>query len=349
MKRIAAVIGAVALIALAVLGRSLIDSNGGSIVPRDAAQVVCDTALEDICRDQFGDAELTIESPGVTFDRLVKSTSTAPDAWIAAGPWSKMVDERRASSGEQALFGDAAAVASSPTVLVGRTDRLSALRSHCADSATAAGQPTDGALGWNCLAAALGQSWSSVGGDARWGRVTLGQTSGDQSDGLGSMSAAVSDYFGRVDVSSNDFSDDEGFMDWFTRLERGLAATAGDPLESFLTKPGSLSFVATTEAHAALIASSRVASQVSMEFGDPAVVIPVVVATADGAQDTVDVDALRRALTAAGYRDSAEAPATSPNGPSIASAASPKPDGSPTMLSPGVLTALRRLASEVTR
>lgn len=347
MKRIGALAIALAAIAAAVWGRSLIDGNGGSTPSDNNAQVVCDVALADVCRARFGDAQLIIEAPGATFDRLVRSGAEAPAAWLAAGPWPKMVDDRRAGAGESPLFAVQKALASSPAVLVGRTDRTNALTAHCAAAATA-GAPAN-AVDWKCLAAALGQSWSSVGGDQRWGRVTLGQTSGDYSDGLGSMSSAVAQYFGRTDASSNDFTDDDGFMDWFTHVERGLTSTTGDPLESFLTKPGSLSFVTTTEAHAALVATSRVAGQVTISYWDPAAVVPVVLATSSGSKVSVDSKALASALVSAGYRNSASAPKTSPTGPAMAAAASPTVDGSPTMLSPGVLTALRQLASEVTR
>lgn len=123
VKSVAAMVGAVAMVVAAVLGRAALDDKK----VRDDLRltVVCDSLAEAFCRAAAAaDPRITVrsESPEVTTKKLVAlPQGDGPDfqAWVTVGPWLQMADGRR--SGQAPLQKSVAPVASTPLVLVTRT------------------------------------------------------------------------------------------------------------------------------------------------------------------------------------------------------------------------------------
>jgi hypothetical protein len=123
LKSLAALVGATAMIAAAVVGRGALDTKK----ERDDLRitVACDPVAQDFCRAAaVADSRLTIrvEPTQVTTKTLVQlPPGAAPDfqAWVSVGPWLQMADGKR--SGQPPLQKDVLYVASTPLVLVTRT------------------------------------------------------------------------------------------------------------------------------------------------------------------------------------------------------------------------------------
>ena len=121
---------------------------------------------------------------------------------------------------------------------------LRRLREHCGGEVT-----------YQCIGDVAGRPWSSIGGEAAWGAVKIGHDDPASSGtGLAVIGQAAARFFGRTDLSRDDFEDD-AFLEWFTRLERSVPSNAGSgqtPFERLLVSgPAALDLVITTEAEVA--------------------------------------------------------------------------------------------------
>lgn len=358
MKRVFALLGAIGLIAAAVLVRGLIDGDiggddpggGGSDAPKTEFTIVCVTELASVCdqlREENDKLAVRVEEAQTTLDTLIASdldpAAAGFDGWLTVNPYPAQVTEQR----ERALLGPAlgegaGVLARSPMAIVGWNDRLEPLAAACG-----------GTVSWRCIGEQAGQPWSSVGGQELWGAVKPGQANpAETATGLLTVSQATASYFGSSNFASNDFGD-PAFEAWFSRLERAVPSypiPPRTPLDDMLSLGQSTFDVAgSPEAIAApAVARSRYSSNLTLLYPDPMVTADVVLVPLQGAPNDEDVSelaessTLRAALLDGGWRV--------PGSPLPASAdpglALPDSDGLPR---PGVVEALRDKWLEVTR
>ena len=215
VKRLAALVAAVAMVAGAWAVRSAIVDDGGDA--GDGAQsgqplrLTCATELAAVCGQLVAEAdrlEVTVEDPGRTADRIAQQpdgTDPGFDAWLADGPWAAMVVDDHAFSGvEGEVIGE-------PTEVLGRSPAVIVVQAAQEDGLTRA---CDGTVTWRCI------------GDQA-GTYRVGLTAPDRGDGLVPLSAATASYFGTTSYSSVDF-EEPGFSVWFdtlTRLSSGAPST----------------------------------------------------------------------------------------------------------------------------
>ena len=181
-------------------------------------------------------------------------------------------------------------------------DRAAALAPAC----------QDGQITWRCIGELAGRPWVTLAqGQPAWGAVKPGHSDpATTGEGLLVIGQAASSYFGRSDLTLDDYADD-GFLEWFGRLENAVRLT-DSPFEQMLVGGAALyDLVGTTEAEAGpeLARASRDRrEQVDLLYPSPVATADVVyapVAGADGADDLRDLvtgDDGRAALARTGWR-----------------------------------------------
>jgi len=244
MNRVLAALAAIGLVAGAVLVRHQVD-GGGSATSDIPLTVVCGTDLAPACErlgGQLGDAaKVTVEPEATTAQRLASGQLKLgrDTVWLAAGPWPEVT-----AAGGTAMPALAASdvLASSPAVIVARTDRMSAITSACPEAKAT----------WACIGGQAGQPWTQLGGQAAWGRVEVGLPVPDSGAGLVAVDQAVASKVGRSDFAINDIDDDPDTAAWFDQLAAASNAnvTGTTPLAHFLQVPGSLGVVGALESEA---------------------------------------------------------------------------------------------------
>src|SRR4051812_20961854 len=101
LKRLAALLGAVALVVAAVLIRNALDDNSSASANDRPAQpgsytLVCSTEFADVCAGLPDTYAVTVEAAGVTLDRLASAEpADLPDGWLTLDPFPAMLDETR--------------------------------------------------------------------------------------------------------------------------------------------------------------------------------------------------------------------------------------------------------------
>ncbi|MFV0318456.1 MAG: hypothetical protein ACK5O2_16030 [Microthrixaceae bacterium] len=248
MKRLLALIGALAMVAAAVLVRGILDNaddpSGGGDSPGPGEQTLnltCGPALLTVCNALAEANErlaVTEEPEALTTQKLAAGEIDLAGnwAWLAAGDWpaygqatGETVPELTASS----------VLARSPAVIVARSDRLAVLEGSC-DS-----------VDWACIGDSAGEPWSSIGGEPGWGRIEVGLPIPDDGEGMASVNQAVVSRMGHATFATNDL-DDPSTAAWFDRIASESNANAGSttPLVEFIRRPGSLSVVGAIESEA---------------------------------------------------------------------------------------------------
>lgn len=320
MKRLAAIVAAVAMVGGAWVLRDALDGDddGGRDTP-STLRVTCATELAAVCQTldgQDGDVELTVEDPGRTADRIAQlpgGEDPGFDAWLADGPWAAMVADDRVFAGVdgEVLGGPSAVLARSPAVIVVQSTRSDELTEACA-----------GTITWRCI------------GD-RAGAFRVGLTAPDRGDGLVPLAEATAGYFGTSDYSTVDF-EDPGFTTWFDQLtELSTKSQVGDQsaLAAALTRAGTFGVVGALEAQSATLLRGRDGWETlypePMSTADVQLV-PRAGLDADEVLDRIDRSILVGALTDQGWR-----PTSGQGDPVVAI---PDDAGLP---APGVLNALR--------
>lgn len=320
MRRLLALLAAVALVLGAVLIRQHLDSGDESRGGDGAIRLRCGTELRAVCTRLASDdssIELTIEDEGLTADTLASTRPPTFDAWLVAGPWQAMVDEARARKhlDEQVLAAPSKVLGRSPVTLVGPADRMAALSAHCGDTPT-----------WSCIGDVSGQDWSSIGGQATWGTFRAGLAPPDTGAGLVALDQAVASEAGRTDWDSADLEDQSG---WLAQLV-GSARLSPDPFDQMLVQTGWASVVAPLEQGSAPALAGR--RDETVIYPEPVVtadvtLVPVAGRRAGDLLDRIGADRIGATLARAGWHvDGRPAPPggrgapTLPPGPNLASA-----------------------------
>lgn len=342
MKQVLALVGAIAMVVVAVVVRDRLDADGGSDGDGDTAVVVCTPELAEACA-QVADAEgleVRVEDYWMTVESL-RDAQAPPelDGWVVPAPMAQMAADERARAGLPTILGEPSApLARSPLVTVMWSDRQAALAEHCGGEVT-----------WSCVGDAADQPWGELGGDAGWGELKPGYADpATSTTGLLVAGQASADRLGRRDFAANDFSE-PGFRTWFEQLQRtsaDLEPATGTPLGRMLSfGQAAYDLVGTTEAEAGpAVARSRDSQRLSVSYPSPEMTVDlVVVPVGDGGGTVVDAfgsDTAASALAESGWRVPGQTPAEGvPDEPPL-----PDEAGTP---SGGVLQALRSLAQEV--
>jgi len=286
VKRVAALLVAVLMVALAVLVRDRLDDSGGNADdnngdPSGTATLVCVSELEAVCRElerDNDDLTVRIEEAAATESTLVSASfdlNDPPfDAWLTLQPFPEMVAEQRARALlPQALDDPTDSLARSPLIIAIWNDRRDALAGTCA-----------GTINWRCIGDAGGRPWAELGGQAAWGTVKPSHSLPDRTAaGLFALSQASASYLERTDFSRNDFDTNAGFRRWFEQLERSIPsfpAPPRTPLDEMLSKgPAVFDLAGSLEAAAGpSIVRSRDRDRLSILYPSPSTVADVVVA-----------------------------------------------------------------------
>jgi Bacterial extracellular solute-binding protein len=300
VRRGLAVLAVVVMIGGAVLARSAIDDDGDSGGGDEpAGRLLCATELADAC-NALADAtgiEVDLAPAGTTvreLSTLADGSSLGYAGWLAPAPEAERVRDARARAAlPELLDAPSAPIARSPLIFASERTRLDVLNERCS-----------GIVGYDCLSEVAGRNWSTIGGQSAWGTVKIGHANPDSTgEGLAVIGQAAARYFGRTDLSRDDFEDD-AFLEWFTRLERAVPSGAGSsqtPFEQMLvTGPAAFDVVVATEAEVARIlphASRDRRQNVALLYPAPVAPIATVDLVFVGVKGAHGVDDLRDAVT----------------------------------------------------
>ncbi|HEY5886542.1 MAG TPA: hypothetical protein VIT24_02390 [Acidimicrobiales bacterium] len=303
MRRVLAVLGAVLMVTLALLVRSLIDGDedGGQASGEggngDVPTLVCAEELADVCErlERDGAADVTIEPVGETVDRLgAVDAELDADGWLTLDPFPQQVDERREFATGSALFGDSVATdRSSGLALVAFADRAAALEADCPD------------VDWACLGDAAGEPWADHGGESSWGEVKPGYDAPDTSaTGLLVLAQAMAAHLDDPGFAGQDIDDR-----WLGDLEDAVPTrTAGTALLK-LVQQGRAAFgaVGALGIEAEAVAGTAQGEDLTIFYPAPMFRASVVLAPRRGvdASELIDADNLDAALAEAGWESDA--------------------------------------------
>jgi hypothetical protein len=353
MRRLAALVGAIAMVGAAVVVRNAIDDgdNGGSNNGDGGGPVLlCATELAAACDElaREADVEIFLDPAGSTVSTLSTRADNGSDdleydGWLTFQRDAQIVrDARKRAALDPLIDAPSDPIARSPLVLAIWRDRAQVLAEGCGGEVT-----------WRCLGDVAGTRWQSIGGDEAWGPVKPGHADpASTGEGLAVIGQAAAQFFDRVNLSRDDYEDD-AFLEWFSRVERAVptGGSVGDdsPFVRMLTAgPAAFDVVATSEADAGprlAAASADRRDRVRLLYPSPVATVDVVFAPVhdrdSDLEDIVTGDAGRAALAQAGFRVDGEDPAQGvPSTP-------PLPDRS-NLPSTGALEALLQTWREVT-
>ena len=302
MRRVLAVLGAVLMVAVALLVRSAIDSgdDGGSGGGDDATpQLLCAEELAQVCQTLADDglADVTIEPVGTTVDRLGEvDADLDADAWLTLDPFPQQVNDRRQLATGNPLFADPLASGfSTGLALVAQDDRGAALEADCA------------AVGWACVGDAAGEPWADHGGETTWGPVKPGYDAPDTSaTGLLVIAQAMADHLEDPGFAGQDID-----ARWLGDLEDAVPTrTAGSSLLK-LAQQGGAAFgaVGALGAEAGAVARTAQGEDLTIFYPDPMFRASAVLAPGrggdedllDALDDLVTSDELAEAFADAGW------------------------------------------------
>ena len=297
MRRLVAVLGAVLMVVVAVLVRGVLDgddagsADGGDEGRSDGeVSLLCADELEAVCRALRDDGEIAdyaLEAAGDTVDRMtVDGEDLGADGWLTVDPFPELTEVGRGVANLGRLFGEPAATGRTTGLAVAvDPDRTVALINACDDEVT-----------WPCLGELAGDRWSTHGGEAAWGPVTVGVEGPDSATGLLTTTQAAAAHLDLPDFATNDLQSGEVFR-WLGRFEPGL-----DVAGTMVLRPGSFSAVATLEVEAERLAGTAQGEGLGIFYPAPMYRAEVVVvaprADADG---LIGDEALDEALDEAGW------------------------------------------------
>lgn len=326
MKRLLAVMGAVAMIGGSILVRGAMtgDGDGGGggngSSGGGGTHLICATELEAACATlATEDSDLTfdVEEAGITAERFVdpafRPADTDIDGWLTLAPWPELVNLRRELAGDGAVLGDPSDVlATAKLTIVGPTERIDLLTAACGGEAQ---------TGWKCLGGLADDPWAAYGGDGGQGQIAVGHDNPTESaTGLLVLGQAASDWFGDTGFARNDFGEDPGFRPWLAQLENAdpnlpLAVQSLPVIDQLEALPNATWGAVGTLDPAARTTESRTADRVAVLYPSPMIRAEAVLAPITGHEADIDADQLTAALESVGW---APGPATqdTPDGPS---------------------------------
>lgn len=335
MKRVLAVMGAVVMILIAVLIRSVIDndnSSGGSKnsgIGGGPVKILCSTELKEICSSlaEDGGVSITVTDPGATVDALTAGTAADFDAWLTVGPWERVLEDNlvyaRPSSGETERrdpLGPGQILAKSPVVFVSVNDK--------ATERVAAACGADPAV-------------SCASSDTS---LSIGIPSTRRGDGLVGLAQATAGRLGKADFDANDLADSD-LSSWIATLankSRSAKIGTSNALTIAVTKAGQFQAVvaleANTVASANRLGSAKVTYPKPVMTADVHLIARASAMSSDPSKGQVrevpadTVNRIKELLAKSGWRVDGRVPA-GVSGPAL-----PNSDGLP---EPGVLQVLR--------
>ncbi len=318
MKRLLAVLGAVAMIGAAVLIRGALTGDGGGggggggggAGDDGETHLICATELEAACTalaEEDDSISFDVEEAGVTAARLTdpafRPSESDIDGWLTLQPWPGLVNEGLERDNRGAVLGEPSDVlATSPLDLVGPTPRIDPLILDVCNAAPES--PV-----WRCLGDTAGTAWGDAGGSATFGDINVGYADPTESaTGLLILGQSSAEYFDALDgqtFASNDFDSD--FQAWLNNLNDSNPnlSPSGSPLDQLLTigvsswdAVGDVDWVANEK-----VAGSRDEDALTVTYSSfmlaEAVAVPIV---RHDIPDFTDGD-FRNALVDAGYEN----------------------------------------------
>jgi hypothetical protein len=275
-----AVLGASAMVVLAVVVRGHLDDDAGDSDGEpggdDEVVLVCDPDLADACA-AFGDeVTVRVEDSAATAAALADGSLDDVDGWVTSAAWLEVATARA-----ERPPGEAAVAATSDVVLAVDALRADALRARCGD------QPA-----WRCVGDDAEQPWADLGGDARWGPLRTGLPDADTAVGLSVLASVAAGHFDGTDFAANDFGELRG---WLSRLAEPSGTGDRDLLTTLVRVRGTYSAGGLTSADA----SDR--AELSVVPAEPVVGASAVLVDLAGGDDLPGIGPLRDALVAEGW------------------------------------------------
>lgn len=231
MRRVLAVVGAIAMVAGAFAIRSSGDGggDGGGGSPFGGGggdlQVICAEELATACRAADLGGNVEIEPAGVTADRLRNGDAVDADAWIVHSVFVDVVE----SGAPDTLDGRGERLATAPVTVAAPADRAGAIETLCTDTSLL-----------RCLGADAGRPWSELGGESRWGALRIGLPPIDTGTGLVALASFAAAHFEGNDFARQDF-EDPTFSQSLANLARSSPPDDDDPVGTMVTRPGTYS------------------------------------------------------------------------------------------------------------
>lgn len=214
LRRLAALVVAVALVAGAFVIRERRSPTGGRAAPGDGPPsaggftLVCATELAALCAGLGAAVTVRIESAAGTAGALQAAPlpRQVADAWLTVDPWPALSDlERTRSGAKSAAFTTAPAVLGhSPVGVALRRPRATVLAAACQGAVTLA-----------CVGENGRRTWVDLGGRADW--QVLKPTFSDPASsatGPAALSAAIRQRRADADLGKTDLEADSAFMRW---------------------------------------------------------------------------------------------------------------------------------------
>jgi hypothetical protein len=272
------------MVVAAVLIRSRIDDSKTHVVSLSSAgprtgplTVVCITELANECaaiHAAHPEVQTRVEDATTTAQALAKGDTNNIDGWLTLEPWPDIANAISAAQVSGPIFTSEMSIASSPLVITMVKQRANVLASNC----------PNGVVDWNCLGNSVGQPWTALtGGITAWGKVTVGNPPLTSATGLLLLGNGATGYFGRTNISTNDF--DDAFNTWRTSMKSTFMDS--DPFADFVTQlPAKFAAVGSTAAEEKTNIGSK-ADQVAVINPNPratAVVTLAPVGSGDRAQ-----------------------------------------------------------------
>jgi hypothetical protein len=287
VKRFVAITTSVVMICIAIVIRSnVIDDSGSPSTPSGPLTIACVTELEAQCR-ALSNVTVRVEDASVTARALAAGTAGI-DGWVTFDPWPEITD----LLAQRDAVGDSIRIVRSPLTIATVQEREVAF----------------GCRSWRCIGDASGQPWTDHGGRPEWGTVKVGLPPSTSGTGLLLFGNAVSGFFGRADIATNDFTVDPDFPVWRAKLSSAFTPA---PFTRFLQQfPAAFSFVGVTDAER----STAVRAGVGALVPDPAAFAVVVLAPVNGGRVSGLTGDLRKKLAAVGWSiDAVDQPSGLPN------------------------------------
>jgi hypothetical protein len=213
------------MLVAAVLIRGRIDDDKQTVTSRSERTgpltIVCVTELSAACdaiAAEHPDVETRVEEASTTAEALAKDRNGI-DGWLTLDPWPDIANGLVTDP----VFATSTSIASSPLVIAMVKEREVVLAPNC----------PGGVVGWRCLGDNVGRPWTDLtGGVKAWGNITVGNPPLTSATGLLLYGNAVTGYFGRTDIATNDF--DDAFNAWRAKVKTTFMEA--DPFLMFVTQ-----------------------------------------------------------------------------------------------------------------